>query len=287
MKKFISLFAATMLLCTALSSCGDVSQSSSDAGATTAPAASESSDLAAVKASGKLIIGMTEFAPMNYKASDGSWTGFETEFAQAVCEKLGVEAEFQVINWDSKIVELNGKTIDCIWNGMTITDEIKENADVSTPYLENRQVIVCKDENKDKFTSRDGNPDLSGLTIVAEKGSAGETTVTKSQKELFSAASYTPVDSQATALLEVSSGTADAAVVDYVMSIGSIGEGTDNASLVAVINSNFEGEQYGIAFRKGSDLTAEVNRIITELVNSGKLSEIAAKYKLNDLLIAK
>ncbi len=279
MKKILCLILAVMTSAAVLCSCG--SQSSSASGSAT----SANSDLAAIKANGKLVIGITEFAPMNYKAADGSWTGFETEFAQAVCEKLGVTAEFQVINWDSKIIELNGKTIDCIWNGMTVTDEIQQNASVSTPYLENRQVIVCKKGNESKFNSE--KPDLKGLTVVAEKGSAGETTVTKTQKDMFSGAAYTAVDSQATALLEVSSGTADCAVVDYVLSIGSIGEGTDNASLTAVIRNEFEGEKYGIAFRKDSDVTAEVNKIITELVTSGKFKEIATKYKLQELSIAK
>lgn len=268
MKKIISLVLVAILMAAALCSCGSNTTSS---------------ELAQVKESGKLIIGMTEFAPLNYKAEDGSWTGFETEFAEAVCAELGVKAEFQVINWASKVSELNGKTIDCIWNGMTITDEISAETSISTPYLENKQVVIVKEENKAKFEAE--NPDLTGLVVVAEADSAGEQTI--ESEEVFKGCTYTPVADMATALLEVNSGTADAAVIDYIMSIGSIGEGTDYTGLTAVVYDNFVGEQYGIAFRKGSDLQAEVNAIITKLVESGKLAEIADKYKLKDFVIAK
>ena len=268
MKKVISVILATVLMAVALCSCG---------GTTT------TDELAQVKEAGKLIIGMTEFAPLNYKAEDGSWTGFETEFAQAVCEELGVKAEFQVINWASKVSELNGKTIDCIWNGMTITPEISAETSISTAYLENKQVVIVKEENKAKFEAE--TPDLSGLVVVAEADSAGEQTI--ESEEVFKGCTYTPVADMASALLEVSSGTADAAVIDYIMSIGSIGEGTDYKNLTAVVFDEFEAEQYGIAFRKDSNLQPEVNAIITKLVESGKLAQIADKYKLKDFVIAK
>ena len=87
------------------------------------------SDLAYIKSKGKMVIGITEYEPMNYKDANGDWTGFDTEFAQAVCEKLGVTPEFIVIDWDNKILELNSKKIDCAWNGMTLTDEVKSSMD--------------------------------------------------------------------------------------------------------------------------------------------------------------
>ncbi len=118
--------------------------------------------------------------------------------------------------------------------------------------------------------------------IVAEKGSAGETVATT--EAAFADFTYTAVDTQAKALMEVQSGTADAAVVDYVMSIGSIGEGTDYADLV-VEGDGFSEEEYGIAFRKGSDLTAKVNEIIRELKADGTLTQIASTYKLQDILL--
>lgn len=101
-------------------------------------------DLQYIKDKGELVIGITLFAPMNYQDENNELIGFETEFAKAVCEKLGVEAKFVEINWDSKEIELSGKNIDCIWNGMTITDQRIENMSLSVPYMQNKQVMVSK-----------------------------------------------------------------------------------------------------------------------------------------------
>ncbi len=124
---------------------------------------------------------------------------------------------------------------------------------------------------------------VDGARIVAEAGSAGEELATADA--FFANAEFTPVDSMAKALMEVASGTADIAIVDYVTSIGSIGEGTDFADLSVVEGKGFGEEEYGIAFRKGSDITPAVNAAIKELAEEGKLSEIAAKYKLDELII--
>ena len=149
---------------------------------------------------GEFVIGVTYFEPMNYLDADGKLTGFETEFAEAVCEKMGVTPKFQKIDWDSKEVELNSKTIDCIWNGLTIDDDRKTTMDISTPYMENKQVMVAKSDVADKIKSAD---DLKDKTVVAEKKSAGETVA--QTDEFFSSAKYVSVDAQAKALLEVKS----------------------------------------------------------------------------------
>ena len=239
-----------------------------------------SSDLASIKDKGELVVGMTLFAPMDYYDSDNELTGFEVEFGKAVAEKLGVTPKFVEINWDTKETELSSGNIDCIWNGLTITDERKENMSISTPYLSNKQVMVTKAENVEKYSA-----DVASAKIVAEAGSAGEELATG--EEFFTSAEFTAVDSQAKALMEVASGTADIAIVDYVTSIGSIGEGTDYADLSVVSSKEFSPEEYGIAFRKGSDVTEEVNKIIDELANDGTLKKIADKYKLGDLLLVK
>ena len=240
------------------------------------------SDLQYIKDNGKLVIGYTEFAPMNYNDENGDFVGFETEFAKAVCAELGLEAEFQLIKWAAKETELASKNIDCIWNGMTITPERAEAMSISTPYMANKQVLVVRAENADKYTTAEA---LKGVKVVAEQGSAGEEVITT--EAFFAEAEYTPVLDQATALKEVWAGTEEACVVDYVTSIGMIGEGTDYADLVVVEGVAFADEQYGIAFRQGSDITAEVNAAITKLVENGTLAEIAEKYKLQDQIIAK
>lgn len=282
MKKLTAFILSALMAVTALTGCGGQS-SSSEASKDNPSSQSATGDWSYIADKGDLVIGITYFEPMNYKDENGELTGFETEFAQSVCEKLGVKANFQKIDWDSKEVELNAKTIDCIWNGLTITDERQENMGISTPYMENKQVMVTKAENADKFTTAEA---VKGATVVAEKKSAGED-VAKGD-EFFKEANYVSVDSQAKALLEVKSGTADIAIIDYVMSIGTISDGTDYADLKVVEGKDFAKEQYGIAVRKGDAETLQkINDAIQAVADDGKLEEIAKKYNLQDLLLVK
>jgi polar amino acid transport system substrate-binding protein len=234
-----------------------------------AEAASANSDLAYVTANKKLVIGITAYEPMNYQDEKGEWTGFDTEFAEAVCKKLGVDAEFTVIDWDNKFFELSSKSIDCIWNGMTITDEAKQNADVTNPYVKNAQVVVMKSDKIADFGEIDTMKDL---TFACEAGSAGEAVVQDLGYNLVSVAA------QSDALLEVSSGSSDACVIDITMANAMTGEGTSYADLGVALE--LDPEEYGIAFRKGSDLVAKVNEIMAELMSDGTLDALAEKYQL-------
>ncbi len=278
MKKILAVLLAALMLFSFAACGGEKTNTDAD---TNTDAETAASDLAYIKEKGKLVIGYTEFPPLNYHEGE-EFLGFETEFAKAVCAELGVEAEFQLIKWSAKETELNGKTIDCIWNGMTIDADREKAFSISTPYMANKQVLVVRAEDADKYLKAE---DMKDLAIVAEQGSAGENVITTDA--LFAEASYTPVLDMATALKEVAALTANACVVDYVTCIGMIGEGTDYENLVVVDEFSFADEQYGIAFRKGSDVTAEVNAAITKLVENGKLAEIAATYKLSDQIIAK
>lgn len=279
MKKIKKILAFSLAIVTVLAfaACGK-SETAGTAGGDTEKKAD--SDWAYVQGKGKLVIGMTLFAPMDYTDENGELTGFEVEFGNAVCDKLGVKPDFVEINWDAKENELNSKKVDCLWNGLTITDDRKANMSISEPYLGNKQVMVTAKANVEKY-----GKDITGARVVAETGSAGEELATGN--DFFKSAKYTGVDSQAKALMEVKSGTADIAVVDYVTSIGSIGEGTDYADLAVVEAQEFEPEEYGIAFRKGSDITEKVNEIMKELASDGTLKKIAEKYKLQDLLLVK
>ncbi|MCH5316037.1 MAG: transporter substrate-binding domain-containing protein [Eubacterium sp.] len=240
------------------------------------------SDLAYIQEKGNLIIGITYFKPMDYIDKNGEITGFEVEFGKAVCEKLGVTPEFQEIKWESKENELVAKSIDCIWNGLTITDDRKATMSITNPYMNNKQIIICKAENADAFSIAGG---LAGKTVVAEQESAGEEVILDKQyADFFGDANYVAVDSMKSAMMEVKAGTADAAVIDYVTGIGSLGEDSDYADLV-IAEKSFADEQYGIAFRKGSDVTAEVNKAIQELVADGTLQKIAEKYNLGEQLV--
>ena len=273
-----------------LASCGSSGSASSAESAAPAESAAEAeSDWAYVQGKGKVVVGITMFAPMNYEENN-ELVGFDTELTKAVFEKLGVEPEFIEINWDSKEVELNSKNIDCIWNGMCITEERKQNMTMSDPYLLNTQALVMKADREQEIMA-----DVSGLTLVAEAGSTGEgkvdgsipddDTVVVSAKEFFKDTTYTPVDSMAKALMEVKAGTADIAIVDSVCALAMVGEGTDYSDMVVNLDNNFGEQQYGIAFRKGSDMAEQVNSTIDALYEDGTVAAIAEKYGLSEILV--
>lgn len=132
-------------------------------------------DFDKIIASGELVIGYTIFAPIAYEEGN-ELVGFDIDLAKAVCAKLGIDAKFQIINWNSKVFELNSGAIDVIWNGMTITDEIKEATSVTIAYLKNKQVAVVRVEDEAKYKSLD---DMKEATICVEAGSAGQLCVVK------------------------------------------------------------------------------------------------------------
>ena len=276
MKKLISLLLAAGMA-VSLAACGGTAATSESAAAdSTADAASTAeaaadSDLAYIQEKGKMTIGYTVYAPMNYTDENGEFVGFDTELATAVCEQLGVEPEFVEINWDTRIVELDAKSIDCIWNGMTLTDDILANTACTEAYAKNAQVVVMKAGSG--YTS---TADLVGKTVVAEAGSAGETTI--QEDENLAQADYISKGVQTDCLMEVAAGTADAAVLDLTLASAMIGEGTDYADLEIVDELN--AEEYGVAFRQGSDAAAAVNDAFAALKADGTMQALADKYGL-------
>ena len=262
MKRLVSAFLAGAMALS-LAACGgsaSTSTAASSAAASAAPASSVAadSDLAYIQSNGKMVIGYTVYEPMNYTDADGNFTGFDTELATAVCEKLGVEP-------------LDAKSIDCIWNGLTLTDDREENMACTKPYVKNAQVVVVKDGTD--YTS---TADLIGKTVVAEAGSAGETTITENAD--LSQADFISKAVQTDCLMEVAAGTADAAILDLTLASAMIGEGTDYANLKMVDELNVE--EYGVAFRKGSDVAEAVDNAFDELKADGTMQTLADKYGL-------
>ena len=274
LKRIASAFLAGALALS-LAACGGSASTSAAASASGSAAGSASaaagSDLDYIKGKGKMVIGYTVYEPMNYTDADGNFTGFDTELATAVCAKLGVEPEFVEINWDTKVVELDAKSIDCIWNGMTLTDDIMANTACTKPYAKNAQVVVMKADAAYASTA-----DLAGKTVVAEAGSAGETAI--SEDAGLSQAEYISKSVQTDCLMEVAAGTADAAVLDLTLATAMIGEGTDYADLA--IKDELNAEEYGVAFRKGSDAAEAVNAAFDELKADGTMQALADKYSL-------
>ncbi len=282
MKKLLAIFLVLVMSLAVFTACNtDTTNDADDVDGTGTAAVggddaadkTDGSDLAYILDKGKMIVGVTVYAPMNYKDDDGKWTGFDTEFAEKVGEKLGVDVEFIAIDWSGKISEINSKAIDCVWNGMTLTDEALKGMDCTEPYIENAQVVVMAADKVADYKTVD---DLKKLTFACEDGSAGMGALEDNGIK------YTSLETQADALLEVKSGAADACVIDLTMAEAMTGKGTDYEQLG--IGITLTTEEYGIGFRKGSDMPAKVNSIMKELASEGFMTSIADKYGLADKL---
>lgn len=255
MKKLTTIFLLFAMLLPCLCGCGKENTDS---------------DLAYIQDKGKLIVGITEYAPMDYRDENGQWTGFDAEFARAVGAKLGVDVEFLEVDWDNKVFELNAKAIDCVWNGMTITEEVRRNMRISDPYVKNAQVVVMDSADAPDYNTVEL---LQTLNFAVEAGSAGAEAL-----DALEIPDYIQVQTQSAALMEVAAGTAHACVIDITMARAMTGPGTGYPGLA--IAQELNAEEYGIGFRKGSDLADAVNDITAELMADGTLDALAEKYSL-------
>ena len=256
MKKMIALLLVLVLALSLLTACGG---------------SASKSDLKAIKDNGKIVVGITDYAPMDYKDENGEWTGFDAEFARLFAKELGVDCEFFVISdWGKKFLELETKQIDAVWNGMTITEEAKLNASVSDPYVINAQVLVMK---ADAVANYPDAASIVDLAVAVENGSAGQ-----SAAEEAGVKNIVLVQDQGAALMEVAAGTSDACVIDITMANAMTGEGTSYADLTSGIS--LTSEEYGVAFRKESDLTDKFNKFMDKIAADGTLQALADKYQL-------
>ena len=275
-KKLLALVLAAGMVAS-MAACGNTnsngSASADNSKDTSAAAESTDSDLAYVKDKGTLVVGITDFEPMDYQDENGNWIGFDADLASAFAESLGVDVEFVEIDWDNKILELDGKTIDCVWNGMTLTDEVTSSMACSDAYCNNAQVVIVPQDKADQYQTVDS---IKELTFAVEAGSAGE----DQAKEL--GLNYTAVKAQSDALMEVAAGTSDAAIIDSLMAAAMVGEGTGYANLTYTVGLN--SEEYGVGFRKDSDLAAELNKFFKDSKADGSMEKCAEKYKVQAAL---
>lgn len=282
-KRLLALLSAGALSVSMLAGCGSTAKTDDTASGSAAAdtSASADSDLEYVKSQGKLVVGITDFAPMDYK-EDGSdeWIGFDADMAKAFAESIGVEAEFLEINWNNKVMELDGKGVDAVWNGMTLTDEVKTSMNCSSPYATNAQVVVVPSDKADAAKDLDGVKDLS---FAVEAGSAGAAAADAL------GLTATEVQSQADALMEVAAGTSDACVIDLLMAGAMIGEGTSYPNLTYTVNLNEangeEDENYVVGFRKGSDLTEAFNNFYKGAYKDGIVLSFAQKYGVQEAIV--
>lgn len=272
MKKIIALMLALLMVGAVMAACGNGTNTEATPDETNISAAV--ADVDTVKANGKLVVGITDFEPMDYQDENGEWIGFDADMAKAFAESLGVEVEFIEIEWDNKTLELDGGTIDCVWNGMTLTDEVTSAMSCSDAYCNNAQVIIVNKDVADQYAEADA---CKELTFAVESGSAGQ-----EQAEAYGF-NFTEVKDQATALMEVAAGACDAAIIDSLMAAAMVGEGTGYAQLTYTASLN--SEEYGVGFRKGSDLTAKCNEFFAAAKADGTMQTIAETYKVQAALI--
>ena len=284
MKKMIALLLAALMVLS-MAACASKTADTTpaaDAAQTDAPAdtteaadtTAEETDLAYIQSKGTLVIGITDFEPMDYKDADGSWIGFDADMAKAFAESLGVTAEFVEIDWDNKILELDSKTIDCVWNGMTLTAEVTSTMECSNAYCNNAQVVIVPADKAADYQTVEACKDL---VFAAEAGSAGEAELTALGYNV------TPVKAQSDALMEVAAGTSDAAVIDSLMAAAMVGEGTGYSALTYTCGLN--SEEYGVGFRKGSDLAQKLNDFFKASYADGSMLKIAETYGVQAAII--
>ena len=230
-------------------------------------------------------VGYTDYAPMNYKDDKGVLIGFDTELALMVFNALGYEVNFKPIDWGQKYTELNGKNIDCIWNGFTANsvdsdDGVarSEKVDFSMYYMQNAQCIVKKATTANVASWAD----LAGKAIAYEAGSAADSLVSSELENVQ--VSKKDVASQMDAIREVNMGTADYAVVDVLLAEQICGKG-DYVNLNQNEGIEIGIEYYAIGFRKGSELTEKVNVMLKAFMETGQLKALAEKYGLENSLI--
>lgn len=273
MKKLLALaLAAGMVF--SMTACGSSNDTAKDTGDNSSSSESSESDLAYVQDKGTLVVGITDFEPMDYKDADGNWIGFDADMATAFAESIGVDVEFVEIDWDNKILELDNKSIDCVWNGMTLTPEVTSSMDCTNAYSNNSQVVVLSADIADQYTDVES---LADLSFAVEAGSAGESAASDNSLN------YTPVESQANALMEVAAGNSDAAIIDLLMAAAMVGEGTSYDTLTTAMT--LVDEEYGVGFRQGSDLVEKLNDFFASSYADGTMTEIAATYGIENSIV--
>lgn len=275
-KKRLWTSLLALSLCLSLSACstgGKADPTGTPTGTPTgspAPVQAAESDVAYIQDKGTLVVAITPFAPMDYQDDAGEWIGFDADMARKVADALGVDIQFSVIEWSNKLMELDSKTVDCLWNGMTITKEITSGAAATNAYAKNGQVVVVRSDVADQYQDEQSIQDLA---FAVETGSAGEETAEAM------GLSYTSVEAQANALMEVSAGTSDACIIDLLMADAMIGEGTSYPELTYTVQLTTE--DYGVGCRKDSDLATFINEQFESLYADGTMLELAETYGIS------
>lgn len=240
----------------------------------------EALDSETIKEKGNLVVGITYFEPMDFQDDDGNWIGFDAELAEMFVKELGVEAEFQEINWATKEVELQAGTIDAIWNGLTWSEERAEQMGMTEAYLGNEQILVVPKGTGAEYNSIE---DLAGKNIAVESGSAGQDYLNTELVDSVAVEKEIQLD----ALTECVAGTVDGAIVDEIMARYLINKEGSNFSDLEIVEDVLqpERETYSVAFRQGSDMIDMANEFFETIKADGRLEDLAVKYNLDGALL--
>lgn len=266
-KKISMLLAAAIAVMTVFTGCG---QKGTD---TALDVEQGLSDFEYVQSKGTLVVGLTDYAPMDYRDGE-NWTGFDADLAEAFAESLGVTAEFVEIDWDKKTELLEKGSIDCIWNGLTMTEELQQTISCSKPYLSNAQVVVLQSGEMDQYDTVES---CQHLLFAVEAGSTGESLMKEKKYR------YTAYPTQMEALQSVREKKADAVVIDIVMAAYYTGDGQEFEDLQFSISLN--DEKFCVGFRKDSDLTEPANEFLKASYEDGMISYLAEQYGIGNAVL--
>ncbi|MCT4621644.1 MAG: amino acid ABC transporter substrate-binding protein [Marinisporobacter sp.] len=277
-KKMMLLLIGLLMMSMMLAGCGAKETAKADESEQTKVSEEKDSSLEEIKEKGEFVLGLDDsFPPMGFRDEKGDVVGFDIDLAKEVAKRMGVELKIQPIDWDGKVLSLNNKDIDVIWNGLTITEERKKQIGFSKVYIENRQVIVTGADS-DIETKKD----LATKMVAVQLGSSGEdalnadTETVSAVKEVVKFSNYTE------ALLDLKAGRVDAVVIDEIVGRYYLSK---RPGEYKVAKEDFGREGYGIGFRKDdAAFIDEVDQILDEMKKDGTTAEISKKWFGEDIV---
>ena len=264
MKKQISVLVVALMAAAMISGCGKKEEASAPAAAPVPVAA--------------IVVGLDDnFPPMGFRDEKNALVGFDIDLATEAGKRLGAEVTFKPIDWNAKEAELNGKRVDVLWNGLTITEERKANILFTTPYLENRQIIVVLDNSAIK-----NKAELAGKVLGVQDGSSAVEAVQKDEAIAKSLKELKKFPDNVTALMDLSAGRLDALVVDEV--VGRYYTAKKSGEY-RVLEENFGTEDYGVGTRKDdAELMGKLQKALDDMKKDGSAAAISTKWFGKDII---
>jgi len=231
-----------------------------------------------IKEEGKFVLGLDDnFPPMGFRDESGNIVGFDIDLAKEVANRMGVEVELKPVEWDGIIFSLKNGTIDVIWNGLTITEERAKQIAFSTPYLDNRQIIIVK-----KDSPINTKADLANKVVGLQLGSSSENALNSEPDVVETLKEVRQFSNNVEALMDLEIGRVDAVVVDEIVGRYYISKKPD---VYRVLMENFGQEIYGVGLRMEDEaFLNELNRILDEMKADGTAKEISEKWFGEDIV---